>query len=80
MLNRISSFEMERIAARHRVKLWLAKRSGRQWAFVIGGGQGRNLPAELIGEIGDIGIFVEGEEYDPHTIIADVQELLAIAV
>lgn len=69
--------ELERTAKTYNVRLWLAKKLGRRWSYVIGGGSEKLLPAALIGEIGNYGVFVEGENYDVEEILKNVGEILS---
>ncbi len=76
MANAISTFDLERLAKKYGVRIWLCRRIGRRWSFVEGAGVERVLPSELIYESAETGVFVQGEEFDEAGIKAEVISLL----
>lgn len=77
MEKEIFTSEFEKIANAYDVKLWIAEKLGRRWSYVMGGGSEKFLPASLVGEIGNYGVFVEGENYDVKEILRNVGEILS---
>lgn len=76
MANAISTFDLERLAKKYGVRIWLCRRIGRRWSFIEGAGAERVLPSELIYESAETGVFVQGEEFDEAGIKAEVHSLL----
>ncbi len=76
MANAISTFDLERLAKKYGVRIWLCRRIGRRWSFIEGAGAERVLPSELIYESAETGVFVQGEEFDEAGIKAEVCSLL----
>ncbi len=77
MEKEIFTSEFEKMANTYDVKLWIAEKLGRRWSYVIGGGSEKFLPARLVGEIGNYGVFVEGESYDVEEILKNVGKILS---
>lgn len=77
MEKEIFTSEFGKIADIYGVRLWIAEKLGRRWSYVTGGGNERFLPAVLIGEIGNYGVFVEGENYNSQEILKNVREILS---
>jgi|UniRef100_A0A7V3RF75 hypothetical protein len=77
MEKEIFTSEFEKIAKVHDVRLWIAEKLGRRWSYVTGGGNEKFLPARLIGQIGNYGVFIEGENLDDKEIFANVHEILS---
>jgi len=76
MANAITTFDLERLAKKYGVRIWVFRRIGRRWSFVEGAGEERVLPSELIYENAETGVFVQGEEFDEAGIKAEVNNLL----
>ncbi len=76
MANAISTFDLERLAKKYGVRIWVCRRIGRRWSFIEGAGEERVLPSELIYESDETGVFVQGEEFDAAGIKAEVHSLL----
>jgi len=55
---------LDEIAITYNCKIWVARKIGRRWAYIDGLKAGKELflPAELIYEHDNIGVFVEGLE------------------
>ncbi|MFZ5951301.1 MAG: hypothetical protein ACOYXC_11375 [Candidatus Rifleibacteriota bacterium] len=60
----ISTFDLEVLSKKYDIRIWLCKRIGRRWSFLVGAGEQRSLPSELIYENPEYGIFVQGEDFD----------------
>ena len=77
MEKEIFTSEFEKLANTHNVRLWVAEKLGRRWSYVMGWGNEKFLPAALIGEICNYGVFVEGENYNAQEILKNVGEILS---
>jgi hypothetical protein len=77
MENAISSFDLEILAQKHDIRIWFCKKTGRRWSFIVGAGDQRPLPSELIYEAGDLGFFVQGESFDEIRLVDEIKELIA---
>jgi len=73
MENVISTFDLEVLSKKYDVRIWLCKKTGKRWSFIIGAGEQRSLPSELIFEEDEYGVFVQGESYDEGSLIREIQ-------
>ena len=76
MENVISTFDLEVLSKKFDIRIWLCKKNGRRWAFIVGAGDQRPLPSELIYEFDDFGFFVQGENFDQIRLESEIKELL----
>lgn len=76
MENVISTFDLEVLAKKYDIRIWLCKKIGRRWSFLVGAGDQRSLPSELIFSTDEFGFFVQGENFDSATIAAEAKKLL----
>lgn len=79
MENVISTFDLEVLAKKYDIRIWFCKKTGRRWSFLVGAGEQRPLPSELILETEEYGFFVQGENFDLEALLADVKKLQAKA-
>jgi hypothetical protein len=75
MAKEISSFDLEILAKKHNIRLWFCEKIGRRWSFIVGAGEQRPLPSELIYSDKNHGMFVQGEDYDQIELEKDVKNL-----
>ncbi|MGM0599934.1 MAG: hypothetical protein ACQETH_08985 [Candidatus Rifleibacteriota bacterium] len=76
MGNEISSFDLERLAKKYDIRIWFCKKTGKRWSFLVGAGEQRPLPSELVYFNGDFGFFVQGEDFDDFRLKNDIKELV----
>ncbi len=76
MENEISLFDLEVISKKYQIRIWICRKIGKRWAFLIGAGETLPLPSELIYETKDIGFFVQGENFCKEQIIQELEPLL----
>ncbi|GAB4285249.1 MAG: hypothetical protein Kow0029_32080 [Candidatus Rifleibacteriota bacterium] len=77
MENVISTFDLEVIAKKHDIRIWLCRKIGRRWAYIIGAGEQRPLPSELIFELDDYGFFVQGDSFIPEAVVEELKSKIA---
>lgn len=68
--------ECESISKRYGIRLWIAEALGKRWSYLVGWGEERFLPPNLVVKIDKYGIFIEGEEHQEE-IAKDVEEILS---
>ncbi len=77
MEKEISISELEKISEKYNIRIWISEKFGKRWSYITGSGEERFLPARLIGEIKNYGIFVEGELFDREAVMKDVSHLFS---
>ncbi|NCB38994.1 MAG: hypothetical protein EOM80_09510 [Erysipelotrichia bacterium] len=79
MANAISTFDLERIAKTYKVRIWLCRKIGRRWSFIVGAGEERVLPSQLLFETGETGVFVQGEDFDEAGLKSELTRLTTVS-
>jgi hypothetical protein len=77
MENVISTFDLEVLSKKYDIRIWLCKKTGRRWSFIIGAGDQKPLPSELVFEEGDYGIFVQGDTFDQGSLLQEIRQKIA---
>jgi len=75
MANEISTFDLERLAERYQIRIWQCRKLGRRWSFITGAGPEKVLPSQLIYEQGDLGFFVQAEDFDEASLVEELKKL-----
>jgi hypothetical protein len=76
MENAISSFDLEVIAKKHQIRIWVCRRIGKRWAFLVGAGETLPLPSELIYETENLGFFIQGENFFREQILEEIKTII----
>ena len=76
MENGICISKLQQLAQEFGIRIWTCKKTGKRWAFINGAGEPKVLESELIYESGEIGVFVQGENFDRPKLIQIIKEEL----
>ena len=75
MANEISTFDLERLANAYQIRIWQCRKLGRRWSFLAGAGVEKMLPSRLVYETGDLGYFVQAENFNETALIEELKKL-----
>ncbi len=75
MENVISTFDLKVLAKKYDIRIWLCKKIGRRWSFLVGAGDQRPLPSELIFETEEFAFFVQGEDFARDELEGELKKL-----
>ena len=67
--------ELNRLAQRYNIRVWVAEKMGKRWSYVVGAGEEFFLPSQMIAKIGKYALFVEGESFNREVIADSVRKL-----
>lgn len=80
MANEISTFDLERLANAYQIRIWQCRKLGRRWSFIAGAGLEKVLPSELVYETGELGFFVQAENFDKIALVSELKKLTTKSV
>ncbi|MBU1106704.1 MAG: hypothetical protein KKB51_08575 [Candidatus Riflebacteria bacterium] len=75
MANEISTFDLERLANAYQIRIWQCRKLGRRWSFIAGAGVEKVLPSQLVYETGDLGFFVQAEDFNETSLVEELKKL-----
>jgi hypothetical protein len=75
MANEISTFDLERLANAYQIRIWQCRKLGRRWSFIAGAGEEKILPTKLVYEAGDLGFFVQADDFDEASLVDELKKM-----
>ncbi len=78
MVREICISKLNEMAKTYKTRIWIAKRMGRRWSYIVGAGEESLLPAKLIVENKNYAIFIEGKSDHWREIKNEAKKILKL--